>query len=252
MNKKQWFIVATAVCAFNFAVLFWSSVEVPSPTARFVDSPISTHQTRFQAHYDSQYGEEEPENIQVPIPKKDRIFNRTGTQCVWVSLETVGRWAEEPKLVDPPISSRPECQSYANPSSVHRVLTKLGVKFEQTTSGLSSAMAMMKKATESGRGCVFTIPGHAMTMLHFDEAKDEVKWVDNVDRTLKVQTTKISTYKRYWDTWVIIIYPDNEDKLNFKIQKTALPRLLPIIDRNNEQGQYPKDYIPIPSLFVPR
>lgn len=191
--KKSLGITAAVMFVINFLLFTCTGVvPVQSPQIQFVEA-TPEHQTTFQAHYTSLVGDIEADDIQVPIPLKDRVFNKTGTQCVWVSLETLGRWAEEPKLIDPPLSSRSSCRTYANPSDVDHVLHQLGVK-----------------------------------------------------------TAQISKFKRHWDTWVTVIYPDNEDKLNLKTNRIVLPRLLPIIDRNNPQGTYPKDYILMPQLGQPR
>ena len=38
--------------------------------------------------------DEDLSDLMVPIPMRDRVFNRTGIQCVWASTEALGRYAE--------------------------------------------------------------------------------------------------------------------------------------------------------------
>jgi hypothetical protein len=202
--------------------------------------------TTHQAHYTSLTGTEAPtKEDHVPIPLKDRVFNLTGTQCVYCACETLGRWNEEPKLVNPPLTSRPECKSYSDPLPCKRVLDKLGVKFEQTYDTKENSFKLLRKATQEGRGALFGVPGHAMVCVHFDEENDVFKYIDNADRSLKIQTVKLSRFKNYMNSWALIIYPDKE-VVEYKVARLIPFRLLPIVDRNNPQGTYSRDYIPIP------
>src|SRR4051812_15544159 len=70
---------------------------------------------KAQVSSEKWYGsDDELDGVQVPVPMKDRVFNATGTQCVWCSLELLGRWAEEPKLVG--LTKQRDCQSYSSAS----------------------------------------------------------------------------------------------------------------------------------------
>ena len=51
--------------------------------------------------------------IMVPILLKDRVLNKTGIQCVWSTLETLGRYAEEEKLID--LTDLFDCQAHSDP-----------------------------------------------------------------------------------------------------------------------------------------
>ena len=189
--------------------------------------------------------QEEPE-IQCPIPMKDRVRNYTGIQCVYSSIETVGRWAECQQLINPPLTSRADCKSFSGPNEAAERLNRLGVKFEQSYRDREAGLALIRKAMLDGRGCVFGVPGHAMTLIHYDEAKDVVKWIDNSDNGLRIQTMTVNQFKHKWNNWVLVIYAD-PDIIQSKLNRITLGNQIPIIDRNNPQGKYPKDYIPNPS-----
>lgn len=194
------------------------------------------------------YGGEEPplETLQCPIPMEDRVRNHTGIQCVYSSTEMLGRWAEEPKLTNPPLTSRSDCKGYSGPSRLASILRKLNVRFEQSYGNKTEGIELIKKAMNEGRGCLFGVPGHAMVLVHYDESEDRVCWVDNSDRSLKVQTMTVSRFRQRWDTWVCIIYADN-DVIPYKLGNG--PNLIPILDWHNPDNRLnPKDWIVMPKL----
>jgi hypothetical protein len=104
-------------------------------------------------------------------------------------------------------------------------------------------LVLIKKAMAEGRGCLFGVPGHAMVLIHYDEEKNIVKWVDNSDRSLRVQTMSIEKFNGRWQGWILVLYAE-PDVIPYKILKLA--NQIPIVDHNNPQGQYPKDYVPRP------
>jgi len=210
-------------------------------------APPGERLTTYTPMYTSMSGEYEPLDIQCPIPMSDRVPNGTGIQCVWSSIEMLGRWAEEPKLVNPPITSRSDCKSYSSPSLAAERLNQLNVRFEQEYGDRQRGLTLVRKAMAEGRGCLFGVPGHAMVLVHFDEQANEVKWVDNSDRTLKVQTMTVQRFLERWDTWALVIYADH-DIVPDKIARIRNPLFqMQIRDRNNPQREYPRDYIPLPS-----
>ena len=209
------------------------------------------YQTAIAEEYDSSDGapvdeEKELEGVQCPIPMKDRVKNYTGIQCVFASLECLGRWAECKQLLEPePLTSRPGCKSYSGPSDAAAKLKKYGVKFEHSYNDRPAGIRLIKKAMAEGRGTLWGVPGHAMVLCHYDEEKDVVKWIDNSDRSLRIQTTTVAKFNQRWDGWVIVIYAD-PDVVPQKAMRINLPNQIPIIDRNGPQGKYPRDYIPVP------
>lgn len=220
--------------------------ELPSVTTARQGIDDGGYRTQYVPDYDSVRGEIEPDDVQCPIPMDNRVRNHTGTQCVFSSIEMLGRWAEEPKLINPPITSDSKCRSYSGPSHAASQLTRLGVKFEQSYQKRSEGIALIKKAMKEKRGCLWGVPGHAMVLIHYSEEEDRVCWVDNSDRTLKVQTTTVASFKRRWDSWVLVIYPDDESALQEKLGY-LLPWLkIPILDSINPNHMFPDGYIPKP------
>jgi len=176
-------------------------------------------------------------DVMVPVPMKDRVFNKTGIQCVWASTELLGRYAEEPKLIG--LTNDPECKSYANTYSFARKMKQLNVRFETTTDP-SDRSLIIKSVVKDRRGCLFCIPGHAMVLVHYDEKKGIVKYINNSDRSLAIRTWTMAEFNRHFDGWVSAIYADNDI-----IPQKYAPKIpnLPIIDRSQEQQVYDKEYI---------
>lgn len=182
------------------------------------------------------YVDENLSNVMVPIPMEDRVFNKTGIQCVWASIECLGRYAEEPKLTS--MTKDKDCKGYASPSSLSSKLKKLNVKFEQTTSR-SDRSLIIKSVVKERRGCLFAVPGHAMVLVHYDEEKGIIKYINNSDKSLKVRTWTMKEFNQRWDGWICVIYADND----IVPRKYTFVYPIPIIDKNGTQGNYEENYI---------
>jgi hypothetical protein len=217
-------------------------LEKYQPAPILASKLVQDYETSFIQSYDSDDSEPELDNLQCPIPKKDRVKNYTGIQCVYASIEMIGRWAEEAKLINPPITSRPDCKGYSGPSQAAKILNNLGVKFEQSYGDKKSGLALINKAMKQGRGVLWGVPGHAMVLIHYSESENKVCWVDNSDSKLRVQQTTIRKFNERWNSWVLVIYPD-KDLIMYKINKNIN---LPIVDEQNLKENYPLDFIPVP------
>ena len=194
----------------------------------------------FIPAYKSANKEPALETLQCPIPREDRVKNYTGVQCVYSSIEMLGRWAEEPKLISPPITSRSDCKSYSSPKVAANRLDKLGVKFEQSWGDKKKGIELIKKAMRQGRGALWDVPGHAMVLVHYSEEQDRVCWVDNADYQLRVQETTINKFYQRWNSWVLVIYSD-KDIIPYKINKINIP-----IFENRIKKEYSIEFIPFP------
>ena len=205
--------------------------QYPDPKFPYEANPVAAYE-----------GEEDEDltDVMVPITMKDRVFNKTGIQCVWCSLETCGRYAEEPKLID--LTGMADCKSYSSPGQAGHKLRQLKVKYEQTINFDRSLI--FKSVVQERRGCLFSVPGHAMTLVHYDEKKGIVKYINNSDPSLKIRTWTMDEFNRYWEGWICVVYADKDivpQKYQPKIPEFS------IIDRNGPQGEYKKNYILQPS-----
>jgi len=224
--------------------------QKPLNTRDFSNLPV--WDPEFRTTYIQEYDSGKPdanelENVQCPIPMECRVKNYTGVQCVFSSLECLARWAEIKDLLEPePLTSRAGCKSYSGPMDAAEKLTRYGVKFENIYRDRSSALNLLKKAMNDGRGALMDVPGHAIVICHYDEEEKIVKIIDNSDRSLKIQTWSMEKFNKLWGGWILVIYGKKDlfpDKVKFK----DLINQIPIVDRNNPQGVYPPDYIPKPN-----
>lgn len=205
------------------------------------------YQTAFSATYNS--GEVTPDelkDVQCPIPHDCRVQNYTRTQCVFSSLECLARWAECKQLLEPDVlTSRPGCRSYSGPADAASKLKKFGVKFEDSYGNRIKGIELLKKAMADGRGALFGVPGHAMVICHYDEEKNVAKIIDNSDKSLRVQTWTAEQFRKRWDSWIIVIYADN-DLFPAKARGGDLANQIPIVDGANPSLILPKGSIPLP------
>lgn len=202
----------------------------PIPNAELIANPVK----EFEGSVDGKLSD-----TQAYIPYKDRVFNKTGIQCVWSSVETLARYAEIKELYD--ITENKDYKSYAGPQSLRKMLEKYNIKYEMTTSKKDRSL-LIKGCTLEKRGVGFDIPGHAMVLVHYDEEKGIVRYINNSDPELKIRTWSMEEFNKRWAGWAFIVYADND----IIPQKNG--RNIEIIDRNNNQRDYKKDYIfsPIP------
>lgn len=185
------------------------------------------------------------DDVQCPIPRKDRVANYTGIQCVWSSIETLGRWAEEPKLINPPLTSRSNCKSYSDPHRAGLLLESLNVKFVQATNR-EKCLELIRIAMKEKRGCLWNIKGHAMVLVHFDEQNNIFKWIDNSDSSLNVQTGTIDRFNQVFQNWILVIYAD-KDIIKYKNYKADN---LKIIDENDKEIIIDKNYFQYPEKYL--
>lgn len=237
------------MCRFAIALLLlFGTADAAESLVRYKETPsvpvdVKKYSTTFVPEYRYDGPEIPLESLQCPIPHEDRVKNHTGIQCVYSSIEALGRWAEEPKLVDPPITSRSDCKGYSGPERAGEILKKLGVRFEQTYGDREKGVLLIKKAMREGRGALWDVPGHAMILVHYDEEGDRVCWVDNSDSSLKVQETNIERFNKRWGSWVLVVYAE-PDVVPEKIYKYNFP----IVDESGMRREYPRGFVPFPSL----
>jgi len=229
MKSKKVFFLLYVICVF-ISISIYNSIDIKKYSEKKHTNPIAS----FEGVAD-----DDTTNVMVPIPMKDRVYNKTGIQCVWASIECIGRYAEERKLKW--LTNDSECQGYSSPSVTASKLKKINVKFEQTTSKANRSL-IQKAVVKENRGVLFGIPGHAMVMVHYDEKAGIIKYINNSDKELKIRTWSIDEFNKRWDGWICAIYADNDIVLNkglvFKIR---------IIDMMENSFIIPKNYILLPN-----
>lgn len=147
------------------------------------------------------------QDVQCPFGEY-RSINKSG-QCVWNSIENLAHYNGETKLYNI-TNEDPRCQGGASPGSVVPVLNSYKIKFKQTTNR-KEGLQLIKEAMADGRAALFSIPGHAMNVIHFDEDSNRVIYVNN-NAPRSNQTITVDKFLTMWDGWVLVIYPDSYNK----------------------------------------
>jgi len=227
----QLFCITYIITVLYLAVFFATPSHIcPSPNLEVLVNPVK----EFEGNVDSSEAQ-----TQVLILPKDRVFNKTGIQCVWSSIETLARHAEIENLYD--ITENDHYKSYAGPQSLKAMLEKYKIKYEMTTNKKDRSL-LIKGCTIEKRGVGFDIPGHAMVLVHYDEEAGIVKYINNSDPSLRVRTWTMQEFNKRWAGWAFIIYAEND------IIPSKNANNLKIIDRNNNQGDYNKNYVLPPHM----
>jgi hypothetical protein len=124
------------------------------------------------------------------------------------------------------------------------VLKSLGVKFEQTWGDKEKGLSMIRKAMREGRGALFDVPGHAMVIVHFDENRDRVCWVDNSDNSLKAQTSTVERFMKRWGSWILVVYAE-EDIVLYKAYRMHIP----VLSEEESLLSPAGNFVPIPTYI---
>lgn len=190
--------------------------------------------------------EEELKDIQVPVPRKDRVINTKGN-CVWCSLELLGRFAEIKQLYNITLNPRnggdPACQGGSWDGPVRAFLNKRKIRYEMVTDRRRTDF-LVRGCKIERRGVAFDIPGHMLTLVHYDPDTKIIKVIDNADRSLSVQTWSWEKFHRLWAGWAYIIYAE-PDIIPYKY--VSLANRIPIKHRNGTPATpLDKHYIPMP------
>jgi len=139
---------------------------------------------------------------QVCVPKALRIFNKSGSQCVWCSAEMLGRLHQVKGLVG--LTDR--YKHATGPGEFGSVMTQRGVKFKQVNGRDLDFIQEWVADKKMGVG-IGVNHNHVILLCHFERDK-LVKVIDNSDRSLSVQTWDWSKFQRHFSGWVFVILPD--------------------------------------------
>lgn len=149
-----------------------------------------------------------PKAAYLDIAPANRIPNRTGSQCVWSSLETLARQHGITQLYNLTSNHR----GLSGPGEVESLLRSRQVRFKQTTQG---SMEFLRAA--QGYGCLIGLDGqHAVVCA--DVSADKVYILDNMDSELKIRAWSMEKFRSRWDGWAVVIYPNGSDGAQIRPQ----------------------------------
>jgi hypothetical protein len=140
--------------------------------------------------------------VQVPIPKVIRQFNHSSNQCVWCTIATLCRYHN----VEPGKQITDQYRHPTVPAQVDRVLRSKGIKFKQVYGRDEDFLEEYVTRKKLGVG-IGVNGNHVVLVCHFDKAKDEVKFINNLDPDLRIWTCDMQEFRRHFTGWVFVILP---------------------------------------------
>lgn len=146
-----------------------------------------------------------PRRTWIEIAQECRVPNRSGSQCAWCALETLGRHHRIPALY----GLTQTRHGTTGPGEVARVLGQLGVRHLQNPLGNGgNAVHFVKTAGEKGLGCLVGLGhSHAVTCAGIDG--DQVIIIDNAGpKALQEQRWTVEQFRARADGWCVVVYPD--------------------------------------------
>lgn len=146
---------------------------------------------------------DDTDGVQVPIPANCRVYNRSGSQCVWASLEVLARYHKISELY----TLTQKYKHATGGGEVRRVLNGLHIKYIMQDEGEYDTQILVD-ACAKGWGAGVGLHGtHMVNVVHFKDGV--VKIIDNSDSSLKIRTLSMNQFLRSWDGWVVVLIPPN-------------------------------------------
>lgn len=151
-----------------------------------------------------------PVVVQVDVPPTCRVRNRTGSQCVWASIETLARKHNIGRASD----LTNFYGGVASEGDVNSVLQSRGFQLEkhyyQSYRGMTWNTTFIPRACQHGWGACAGIGHgnicHLVNVVHYKDGV--VKIIDNFGpRALEVQEWPESKFLSLWNGWAISLVP---------------------------------------------
>lgn len=136
----------------------------------------------------------------VEIPHEMRIPNRTGSQCVWVSLATLAQFHRLARG-----AALASHGGLAGPGQPEGELRRLGIRYCAQSPPNRDA-TILRDALRYGYGAMVGLGGqHAVVAVALEGSTLTV--IENMDPKLGTRTLPLGQ----WDGWCIVILPDGTD-----------------------------------------
>jgi hypothetical protein len=207
MNKIGWFGTSFFGWLVGIIMVFGGN-NTESPLPNLVVPP--NFQPKQQLEKTEPKIDPDLVGVQVPIPKECRVFNKTGSQCVWCSIEVLARYHKVADLYegDRRITKHHTWGTFS--WEVNHVLTTQypKTKWTQITNRSQLRGFLQKYVTEKKFGVGFSVPGHMLNLIHYDENARIVKVIDNDGPTpLEVQQWSLDKFNGIAEGWALTIFP---------------------------------------------
>jgi hypothetical protein len=208
MNKTGWFFASFAAWIMAFVFLGATPSTPQAPPVTPIVPPIIVPPVTPPVI--PPIVEPDLIGVQVPIAKANRIYNKSGSQCVWVSIETLARHHGIKEIYEGENRISKHYTWATGPGEVSRVLKSKypTVQWKHIQSRSQLKDFVKKYVTEEKLGVGLAIPGHMLTLVHYDEAAKIVKVIDNGGpKALQVQEWTMERFERISDGWALVLIP---------------------------------------------
>jgi hypothetical protein len=206
MNNVKWFLTSFFIWISGFIAL--GAIESPNPPPVPPTPPIVAPITPPPPP--APPVEPDCVGVQVPIPKNCRVYNRSGSQCVWCSLECLARHHNVKELYEGNGRLTKNYTWATGPGEVQRVLNSRysTVKWKQIQNRGQLKGFIKTYVCDKKFGIGLGIPGHMLNLVHYDEEAKIVKIIDNGGpRALQIQDWSMEKFERLADGWAVTVFP---------------------------------------------
>ena len=200
-EKISWFVINFVVSLLGVILADGTHPTLPAPPSPppIVNPAPPAPPMPPPAPVDPQFTD-----VDVKIPQSMRIYNKSGNQCVWCSLEMLGRH-----------NGSKGCEGLTDvykdatgSGEVRRVLTQRNVKFLQVENRRD--YSFIKKWVNTEKKGVGIGVGHHMVLVCGFKENQFVKVIDNANSKLPIETWSWDKFTRRFDGWAIVVLGDND------------------------------------------
>lgn len=199
--KKFLLPITLVVCLANIFTFYSNKKVIAEPIEAPIDFPVAEEKQEPEIIV------KEPEiEIQVPIAQNNRIYNKSGDQCGWASLETLARHHEIKSLYDLTKNHK----GLINDNNGPNVLKRKKVEFKYQKQTDKNVEILKTYVEQKHYGAAVGLDGtHMVTLCHFDEKNGIAKFIDNSGpNALEIQTWDIKKFLERWDGTTYVLIPD--------------------------------------------
>lgn len=143
---------------------------------------------------EADYAGLKPGDVMIPLPQ--RVYNASGSQCCWCSLETCARYLGVRQLYD----LTGDHKGASGPREMTAVLERRGVKFV-----VRRTQAELREALRYKVPVAILIPGHACVLVGLDD--ESARLLSNNHQRREVQVCPRWKFDRLWSGWGVALYP---------------------------------------------
>lgn len=141
------------------------------------------------------------------IKKKNFVVNKTGKQCIWSCIETIGRNYNVKKIISPPLTTREECQKGGDSNQISKLLDKIKVQYKISENN-SFKYIYENTPIIVGMNNLSVVPGeerigHAVIV---DSIYNDSVFIIDTSSYRIISELSIDEFKNQWDGWSCKIY----------------------------------------------